>query len=64
MPRTRAPYAAVFWEQMVELVRSGLTPAELAREFELDRPFVFLQCDCCTSESGKTANKTERVRSG
>ncbi len=34
MPRTRAPYAAVFREQMVELVRSGRTPEELAREFE------------------------------
>ena len=26
MPRTRAPYAAVFWEQLVDLVRSGLAP--------------------------------------
>ena len=34
MPRTRAAYAAVFREQMVELVRSGRTPGELAREFE------------------------------
>ena len=34
MPRTRAPYAAVFREQMVELVRSGRTPGELAREFQ------------------------------
>ena len=34
MPRTRAPYAAVFREQLVELVRSGRTPGELAREFE------------------------------
>ena len=34
MPRTRAPYAGVFREQMAELVRSGRTPGELAREFE------------------------------
>lgn len=33
MGRTRPPYPAEFREQMVELVRSGRTPAELAREF-------------------------------
>lgn len=34
MGKTRAPYPAEFREQMVALVRSGRTPAELAREFE------------------------------
>ena len=34
MPKTRPPYLAVFRQQMVELVRSGRTPGELAREFE------------------------------
>ena len=34
MPKTRPPYPAVFRQQMVELVRSGRTPGELAREFE------------------------------
>ena len=34
MPRTRAPYAAEFLHQMVELVRSGRSPEELSREFE------------------------------
>ena len=34
MARTRAPYAAVFRDQMAVLVRSGRTPEELAREFE------------------------------
>lgn len=33
MGKTRPPYPAEFREQMVELVRSGRTPAELAREF-------------------------------
>ena len=32
---TRPPYASEFREQMVELVRSGRSPEELAREFEL-----------------------------
>ena len=34
MPRTRRPYAAEFRRQMVELVRVGRLPEELAREFE------------------------------
>ena len=33
MAKTRPPYAAEFRQQMVELVRAGRTPAELAREF-------------------------------
>jgi hypothetical protein len=34
MPSTRPPYAPEFSRQMVELVRIGRTPEELAREFE------------------------------
>ena len=34
MPRTRPPYSSEFRRQMVELVRAGRTPEELAREFE------------------------------
>ena len=34
MSTTRPPYAPEFREQMVELVRSGRSPEELAREFE------------------------------
>jgi transposase len=34
MPGTHEPYPPEFRRQMVELVRSGRTPAELAREFE------------------------------
>ena len=34
MSMTRPPYACAFREQMVELVRSGRSPEELAREFE------------------------------
>ena len=34
MPRTRGPYPPEFRRQMVELVRAGRTPEELAREFE------------------------------
>jgi transposase len=34
MPKTHAAYAPEFRRQMVELVRSGRDPADLAREFE------------------------------
>jgi transposase len=34
MPKTHAAYAPEFRRQMVELVRAGRDPADLAREFE------------------------------
>jgi transposase len=34
MPKTRRPYPAEFRARMVELVRAGRTPEELAKEFE------------------------------
>jgi transposase len=34
MPRSRPPYALEFRRQMVELVRAGHAPEELAKEFE------------------------------
>jgi len=34
MPRTRLPYPPEFRQRMVELVRAGRTPSELAKEFE------------------------------
>ena len=34
MPKTRLPYAPEFRRQMIELVRAGRDPEDLAREFE------------------------------
>ena len=34
MPRSRPPYAAEFRHQILELVRGGRTPDEIAKEFE------------------------------
>lgn len=34
MPKFRPPYPLEFRQQMIELVRAGRTPEELAREFE------------------------------
>ena len=34
MPHTRPPYSPEFRRQMVDLIRAGRDPADLAREFE------------------------------
>ncbi len=34
MPKSRPPYSAEFRRQMIDLVRAGRDPEELAREFE------------------------------
>ena len=34
MPKTRAPYSPEFRRQMIDLVRAGRDPDDLAREFE------------------------------
>src|ERR1700720_4791828 len=49
MPRTRPPYSPEFRRQMVDLVRAGRNPDDLAREFEPSGPadyamFVDTQC--------------------
>jgi len=35
MPKTRPPYSPEFRRQMIDLVRAGRAPEDLAREFEL-----------------------------
>jgi transposase len=40
MPKTRPPYPPEFREQILELVRAGRTPSELAREFEPSRETI------------------------
>ena len=60
MPRTRAAYAAVFREQMVELVPPGRTPGELAWEFEPSAEAI----RNWVAQAGRDAGKrTESLRS-
>ena len=40
MSKTRAPYPPEFRQQIVELVRAGRSPEELAREFEPSAPAI------------------------
>ena len=48
MPRSHAPYPAEFRQQMVELVRSGRSITELARDFE-----------CCTDTIRKWVRQAD-----
>jgi transposase len=40
MPKTRPPYPPEFRRQMVELVHSGRSPEELAKQFEPSGPSI------------------------
>ena len=40
MPKARPAYAPEFRQQMVELIRTGRTPRELAKEFEPSEPTI------------------------
>ena len=68
MPRTRPPSASEFRQQMVELVRAGRTPEELAREFEPSAQTIrnWVQQSGGTAESqgegGLTSAEREELR--
>ena len=40
MPRRPAPYPAAYREQIIALARAGLSPKELAKEFEPSRQTI------------------------
>ena len=66
MPRTRPPYAPEFRRQIVELVRAGRKPAELAREFEPTANTIrywVKQADVDEGlEAGETTEEKEEIR--
>ena len=53
MPRTRQPYTAEFRQQMVELVRSGRSPGQLAREFEPTEQTIRNWVDRADADEGR-----------
>ena len=57
MSMTRPPYASEFREQMVELVRSGRSAEELAREFEPSAQSIR-----ATGSASPTVTRTARMR--
>jgi len=67
MPRTRPPYPPEFRQQMIELVRSGRTPWDLAREFEPSAQTIMnwvAQAERDTGErhDGTTSAEREELR--
>jgi transposase len=68
MPRFRSAYPPEFRRQMVELVRSGRTPEELAREFEPTAQSIASWVKQADRDAGKrtdgptTAEREELIR--
>ena len=67
MPKSRPPFAPEFRRQMVELVRAGRTPAELAREFEVSANSIRIwvrqdALDEGRREDGLTSDEREELR--
>ena len=56
MPRYRSAYPPEFRRQMVELVRSGRTPEELAREFEPTAQSISAWVKQAERDAGKRAD--------
>ena len=65
MPQTRPPYPREFRQQMVELVRAGRTPGELAKEFEPSDQTIrnwVAQADLPAAQSTAQAGRDEGRR--
>ncbi len=60
MPRTRPPYPAEFRQQIIELARTGKTPAELSREFGCTAQTIANWIGAASGDThrGKPANDT------
>ena len=67
MPKSHPPYPPEFRRQMVELVRAGRTPGELAREFECSDQTIRnwvrqTDLDEGRREDGLTTDEREELR--
>ena len=63
MPQSRPPYPAAFREQMIDLVRAGRTPEELAQEFEPSAQTIrnwVIQADRDSGRRSDGASSTEQ----
>ena len=57
MPKTRPPYSPEFRRQIVDLVRSGRDPSDLAREFEPSAQAIRNWVAQAGRQEGRTAAK-------
>ena len=60
MPRTRLPYSPEFRRQMVDLVRAGGSPDDLAREFEPSGHSI----RSCVSQADRNEGRREKTPAG
>ena len=61
MPRTRSAYAPEFRRQMVDLVRAGRSPEELAKEFEPSSHSIRHWVRIAEQADGRSEAKTEAM---
>jgi transposase len=61
MPKTRPPYSPEFRRQIVDLVRSGRDPSDLAREFEPSAQAIRNWVAQADRQEGRTAAKPATV---
>ena len=64
MPHTRPPYVPEFRRQMVELVRAGRDPTDLAREFELSAQAIRDRVAQADRDEGRRETKSEVLTLG
>jgi len=67
MPRTHRPYPAEFRQRMLELVRAGRKPEQLAKEFELSAQTIWnwlkqADLDGGRRSDGLTSEEKDEVR--
>lgn len=63
MPKTRPPHAPEFRRQMVDLVRAGRDPAELARGFEPSAQAIRNWVAQADRDEGRRAERSEVLTS-
>lgn len=63
MPRSKPPYAPEFRRQMVDLVRAGRKPAELAREFNCTAQSIATWVAQAAADSGKPVRGKDMLSS-
>ena len=57
MPITRPAYSPEFWRQIIDLVRAGREPADLAREFEPSAESIRKWVALADKQEGRRAEK-------
>src|SRR3954471_15951750 len=61
MPKTRPPYSPDFRRQMVDLVRAGRDPEDLAKEFEPTAQSIRYWVAVADRQEGRRSEKTDEL---